>query len=182
MRLRDIPNLLCILRMFLAAPVAWMILEGRYGPALALFFVAGFTDGLDGFLAKRFRWQSELGGMLDPIADKLLIFSAFVCLWVVGAVPLWLLAVVVGRDVVIVSGAVAYRTLVGPFEASPTLISKLNSAVQLLFVLLTLLHLAFGQPPQPVLTGLALVILLTTVISGMDYVFSWARRARLSDR
>ncbi|MEJ2516062.1 MAG: CDP-alcohol phosphatidyltransferase family protein [Gammaproteobacteria bacterium] len=182
MRLRDIPNLLCILRMFLAAPVAWMILEGNYDVALALFFVAGFTDGLDGFLAKRFHWQTELGGMLDPIADKLLIFSAFVCLWVVGLVPLWLLLVVVGRDVMIVSGAVAYRVLVGPFEASPTLISKLNSAVQLLFVLLALTYLALGQPPRPLLTGLALIILLTTVISGTDYVINWARRARVIGR
>ena len=104
MRARDIPNLLCILRMFLAVPIAWMILGGDYLPALVLFFVAGFTDGLDGFLAKRFGWQSELGGLLDPIADKLLMFSAFVCLWVAGAVPVWLLLAVVGRDAVIVAG------------------------------------------------------------------------------
>lgn len=181
MRARDIPNLLCILRMFLAVPIAWMILGGDYLPALVLFFVAGFTDGLDGFLAKRFGWQSELGGLLDPIADKLLMFSAFVCLWVAGAVPAWLLLAVVGRDAVIVAGAITYRRLRGPFEAAPTRVSKLNSALQLLFVLLTLVRLAIGVPPEWALNVLALVLLGTILVSGTDYVVTWTRRFRAAD-
>ena len=178
MNLRNIPNLLCILRMFLTVPVAWMILAGNPVAALALFFIAGFTDGLDGFLAKRFRWQTELGGILDPLADKLLMFSSFVCLWAIGAVPAWLLLAVVGRDLVIVAGAVTYRARRGPFEASPTRISKLNSALQLLFALLTLIRLASGFPPPAALEILAWLVLATTVVSGTDYVVSWTKRFR----
>lgn len=179
---RDIPNILCILRMLLTVPVAWMILAGNYAGALLLFFVAGFTDGLDGFLAKRYGWQTELGGLLDPIADKLLMFSAFVTLWVVGAVPLWLLAAVVGRDLVIVAGAITYRARRGPFEASPTRISKANSALQLLFVLVTLLRLATGVPAAIVPGLLSWCVLATTLASGADYVLSWTRRFRAAGR
>ena len=175
---RDIPNILCILRMLLTVPVAWMILAGNYAAALVLFFVAGFTDGLDGYLAKRFSWQTELGGFLDPLADKLLMFSAFVTLWVVGAVPLWLLSAVVGRDLVIIAGAITYRLARGPFEASPTRLSKLNSALQLLFVLLSLVRLAAGVPSAGALAARAWVVLATTLASGVDYIVSWTRRFR----
>jgi cardiolipin synthase (CMP-forming) len=178
MRARDIPNLLCIVRMLLTVPVAWAILEGRYPLALVLFFVAGFTDGLDGFLAKRFSWQSRLGGMLDPAADKLLLVASFVTLWIAGYVPPWLLAAVVARDVVIVAGAGLYQWRVGNFVAEPSIISKLNSALQLLYVLLTLCLLVFGVPGRELIGALGWLVLVTTVFSGLDYVIRWTGRAR----
>jgi cardiolipin synthase len=174
---RDIPNMLCIGRIVLTLPVAWSILDGRYPLAMLLFFIAGITDGLDGFLAKRFSWQSRLGGLLDPAADKLLLVTAFVTLWVAGYVPGWLLAAVVTRDLVIVLGAGLYQWRVGNFVAEPSVPSKLNSALQLLYVLMTLSWLVFGMPAPAVLLGLGLLVLATTVFSGLDYVIRWTRRA-----
>jgi cardiolipin synthase (CMP-forming) len=177
-RARDIPNLLCVLRMVLTIPVAWAILEGRYPLALLLFFIAGFTDGLDGFLAKRFSWQSRLGGLLDPAADKLLLVTAFVTLWIAGYVPAWLLLVVVLRDIVIVLGAALYHWRVGPFEAEPTLISKLNSLLQLLYVLFTLSLLVFAVPGRNIIDAIGWIVLVTSVVSGVDYWVRWTGRAR----
>jgi cardiolipin synthase (CMP-forming) len=175
---RDIPNLLCVFRILLTLPVAWAILEGRYPIALGLFLLAGFTDLLDGFLAKRFSWQSRLGGMLDPIADKLLLATSFVTLWLAGYVPGWLLAAVVARDLVIVGGAGLYRWLIGPFDAEPSVLSKLNSFLQLLYVVLTLSLLVFSLPGPGLIAALGWIVFATTVISGAHYVIRWGGRAR----
>ena len=178
MRARDIPNLLCILRIALTLPVGWGIVTGRYEIALVLFFIAGVTDGLDGFLAKRFAWQSHLGGILDPAADKLLLVTAFVTLWLAGYVPSWLLLAVVARDLVISIGAGLYRWLIGPFTAAPTAVSKLNSLLQLSSLILTLAKLVFGVPSPALIAGLGWCVLATTVVSGVDYVVRWGARAR----
>jgi cardiolipin synthase (CMP-forming) len=177
-RARDIPNLLCVFRILLTMPVAWAILDGRYPVALALFLIAGFTDLLDGYLAKRFSWQSRLGGLLDPLADKLLLVASFVTLWLAGYVPHWLLAAVVTRDLVIIVGAGLYRWRIGPFDAEPTLISKLNSFCQLLYVVLTLSLLVFALPGPSVIAAFGWAVLATTVVSGLDYVIRWSGRAR----
>jgi cardiolipin synthase len=175
---RHIPNALCILRMLMVAPIAWLLLDGRYGWVLLLFFLAGFTDGLDGYLAKRFDWRSRLGGILDPLADKLLLVTVFITLAWVGLAPVWLLAAVVARDVIIVSGATAYRLLIGEFEASPTRISKINSALQLLYVLSAVADAGFGVPGRPVVEVIGYGVLATTAVSGIDYMVTWGMRAR----
>jgi len=144
---------------------------------LLVFFLAGFTDGLDGFLAKRFDWRSRLGGILDPLADKLLLVSSFVTLGYIGLAPVWLLIVVVARDVIIVSGATAYRLMIGEFEASPTRVSKANSALQLLYVLAVVADAAYGLPGRPVVELVGYGVLATTVVSGIDYMVTWGRRA-----
>jgi len=182
MRARDIPNMLCILRIVLTVPVVWAILTGRYEIALVVFFVAGVTDGLDGFLAKRFSWQSRLGGLLDPAADKLLLVASFVSLWLAGYVPGWLLAAVVTRDLVIVIGAALYQWRVGNFVAEPSILSKLNSLLQLIYILLILAKLVFGMPGPGLVFALGIAILATTVISGFDYVIRWTARARRTAR
>jgi len=164
--------------MLLTIPVVWAILEGRYPLALALFFIAGFTDGLDGFLAKRFSWQSRLGGLLDPAADKLLLVASFITLWAAGYVPGWLLLLVVARDLVIVIGAGLYQWRVGDFVAEPSIISKLNSALQLFYILMTLSWLVFGIPDPEMVGVLGWCVLATTVSSGVDYVIRWTGRAR----
>lgn len=178
MKARDIPNVLCIMRMVLTIPVVWAILDGSYLLALVLFLVAGLTDGLDGFLAKRFSWQSRLGGLLDPAADKLLLVASFVTLWMVGYVPGWLLVAVVARDLVIVIGAGLYHWRVGDFVAEPSIISKLNSLLQLLYVLMTLSWLVFGLPGRGVTAAFGWIVLATTVVSGFDYIIRWTARAR----
>lgn len=178
MKARDIPNMLCVLRIVLTVPVVWAIVVGRYELALVLFLVAGITDGLDGFLAKRFSWQSQLGAVLDPAADKLLLVASFCTLWYAGYVPAWLLVAVVSRDLVIVFGAALYRWRVGPFMPDPSIISKLNSVMQLLYILSILAKLVAGIPGPELTAMLGWVVLVTTVTSGLDYVVRWGARAR----
>lgn len=177
MGLRDIPNLITVLRMVLVGPVTWLILAQRFGPALLLFGVAASTDALDGFLAKHFGWTSKLGGILDPLADKLLVTASFLALAWVGALPLWLAALVVGRDVIIVSGAVSYYFLVQRFRAAPTLTSKLNTLAQLVLVLMVVFDRGVIAVPEPLVTGLIAITALTTVASGANYVWIWGRDA-----
>ena len=178
MSLRWLPNAISLLRIALVAPILLLIIDGQYGFALALCFVAGFSDGVDGYLAKRFDWGTRIGALLDPIADKLLVAGTFIVLVYTDHIPLWLGVLVIFRDVVIVGGATVYNFLIRPVEGQPTRISKLNTALQLLFIIFVLSRAAFGWPDQITLTVLGASIVVTVVISGIDYVWSWARLAR----
>lgn len=178
MNLRWLPNAISLLRIALVVPIVWLMLHGRFEQAIVLFFIAGFSDGLDGWLAKHYGWHTRLGGILDPVADKLLVASAFITLVYTGHVPLWLAALVVLRDVVIVGGATAYNFLIGPVEGEPTRISKLNTALELLYVLFVLSRAAFAWPSETIVTVLGAGVLVTVVVSGIDYVWSWTRRAQ----
>ncbi len=178
MSLNWLPNAISLLRIALVAPILMLILEGSYGWALALFWLAGFSDGVDGYLAKRFDWHTRLGALLDPVADKLLVAGTFMTLAYTQHIPVWLAAIVILRDVIIVTGATAYNFIVGPVQGEPTRISKLNTALQLLFLLFVLSRAGFGWPDEIAITILGASILVTVVISGIDYVWSWSRRAR----
>lgn len=178
MSLNWLPNAISLLRIALVAPILMMILEGSFGWALALFWLAGFSDGVDGYLAKRFDWHTRLGALLDPVADKLLVAGTFMTLAYTQHIPVWLAAIVILRDVIIVTGATAYNFIVGPVQGEPTRISKLNTALQLLFLLFVLSRAGFGWPDEIAITILGASILVTVVISGIDYVWSWSRRAR----
>lgn len=183
LRAAHIPNLICVLRILLVPPLAIMLLSARYREALALIVVAGLSDGLDGFLAKRYSWQSRLGGLLDPVADKLLLTVTFVVLAIQGLAPVWLTALVIVRDVVIVSGGVAYQWLVAPVQPEPSRVSKLNTGMQLLFLCLVVTAAAFpGVVPAALIDTSVLVagagVLVTGIVSGLDYVLRWSARAR----
>jgi len=178
--LRHLPNALCIVRMLMVAPLVWLLLEGNYSWVLVVFLAAGFTDGLDGFLAKRFRWRSWLGGILDPLADKMLLVSTFLTLTFIGLTPLWLLVAVVARDLMIILGGVAYRIFIGTVVAQPTAISKLNSACQLLYVLLVVANAGYGIPALTIVTIMSWVVLATTAASGLGYVYIWGTKAWLA--
>lgn len=166
------------MRIVLVAPILKCIIDGRYTLALVLFLVAGFSDGVDGFLAKRYDWHTRIGALLDPIADKLLVGGTFITMVIAGLVPAWFAAMIILRDVVIVGGATAYNFFVRPVEGEPTRISKLNTALQLLFVVFVLGHAGFGWPDRIAITVIGAGVIVTVVISGLDYVWSWARRAR----
>ena len=144
MSFRWLPNAISLLRIAMIAPILMYIVDGRYDLALILFFVAGFSDGVDGFLAKRYDWHTRIGALLDPIADKLLVGGTFIALVFTGLIPIWLAALVVVRDVVIVGGATVYNFLIKPIEGEPTRISKLNTALQLMFVVFILSSAGFG--------------------------------------
>lgn len=176
--MRHIPNLLCLLRIALVPPLVLALLDGAHERIIVLFLIAAVSDGLDGFLAKRYGWTSELGKVLDPVADKLLLMSVFLTTAWLGITPWWLAAVAVARDLVIGFGAIAYRLWIGPLQGRPTVVSKINTALQLVYLLAVILTAAFGFPPRGVLEGLAWVVALTTVASGTDYVVRFARRAR----
>ncbi|MEO8464271.1 MAG: CDP-alcohol phosphatidyltransferase family protein [Gammaproteobacteria bacterium] len=174
---RFLPNAICILRILLVAPLVAMIIDERYATALVLIVVAGLSDALDGFLAKRFDWRTRLGSLLDPAADKLLLVSTFVALAHVGAMPRGVVAIVVGRDMVIVTGAICYQLFIAPLEGEPALISKLNTACQLGFGVFTLTFAAFGWPSPTALLPLGAAVVFTSLVSGLNYVLRWSSRA-----
>lgn len=178
MKLKYIPNLICIVRIILVAPIVWSLLEGNYGLALLLILIAGLSDALDGYLARRFDWRTRLGGLLDPAADKLLMFAAFVTLAWIGLVPIWFSAIVVGRDLFIIGGTIVYQLYVAPMHGEPTRASKLNTVLQILFVLLVISHAWLGQPPMIVLQVLGAAILVTITASTIQYVATGFSRAR----
>ena len=175
---RHLPNLITTLRILLVVPLCWLIATAHYDGALVVAAIAGLSDAVDGFLAKRFGWQSWLGGILDPLADKLLLMAAFLWLAFAGDVPIWLAALVIGRDLVIVGGAVAYYYLIGRFDAAPSRVSKLTTLLQIVFVLGELLRLShlLEISDEVRQAGLAVTALLT-VASGVHYVVVWSLRA-----
>ncbi|HEX4647571.1 MAG TPA: CDP-alcohol phosphatidyltransferase family protein [Steroidobacteraceae bacterium] len=175
--MRHLPNLICLIRLALVWPVVVTLHAGHYGDAIALFVAAAVSDGLDGYLAKRFNWTSELGKILDPLADKLLLVTVFVeCAWL-GLTPWWLTAAVVARDVLIGLGALTFRLWFGPLRGRPTVISKVNTGAQLAYVMLVLLNAATGMPPREMCDAWGLLTLLTTLVSGVHYVLTFTRRA-----
>lgn len=177
---RDIPNLISMLRIGLVVPIVWFALQEQYAVALLIFILAGVSDALDGFLAKRYDWGSHLGGWLDPIADKIMLVSVYVVLTYQQQSPAWLLGAVVGRDLIIVAGGVAYYFLVEKVNAAPSWISKLNTVLQIAYAIVLLTFLSFRWDFGLVLVdAMVYAVLFTTVLSGVDYVWIWGRRAWL---
>lgn len=174
---RHIPNLITVLRILLVAPFLWALLEENYRIALWLFIIAGISDALDGFLAKYYGWTSELGGILDPLADKVLLIGAILALGWLNELPLWLVVLVVLRDLLIISGAISYHLLVERLQAQPLMISKLNTLIQLTLVCTVIVHYGIFLIPAALLNGLIGLTALTTVWSGAAYIWQWSSRA-----
>jgi len=181
-QLSQLPNMICVLRILLVVPIVLALVEERFLLALLLILVAGASDGLDGYLAKRFDWRTRLGGILDPAADKILLVSLYLTLALTGMLPVWLMLVVLGRDLVIVCGTAAYQWLIGPVQPHPSAISKLNTAVQLLLCLAVIASHALNWPPPVVILVLGAGVLVTSTVSGLDYVLQWGGRALQASR
>jgi len=167
----------------LIIPIAVLLHQKAWMGAFWLIVIAGFSDALDGFLARAFNWQSRLGAILDPIADKALLIFIFLSLAHKGMIPVWLAAIVVFRDIIILAGAISYRWVFKEIEISPLFISKINTAVQILFVFTIMYHLAFTgssywQIPGFVVNSLQKLVALTTIMSGVAYVVIWSRNAK----
>lgn len=177
MKPSDLPNIITVFRLLLVPPVVILLLDGRFTAALVLFAIAGFSDALDGYLAKRYHWSSRIGGLLDPLADKLLVISAFVVLGWLGLIPLWLVGLVILRDLVIVTGAIVYHMRIEQLDAEPTLVSKLNTLAQILLVLAVMFSQGVYPLPDLLLDGLLYCVVVATLWSGFDYVWIWGRRA-----
>lgn len=175
---KDIPNLISVARIVLVFPIIYLLSTRHFDVALGLFFIAGLSDALDGYLAKQFHWQSRMGGLLDPLADKFLLVSTYVALGWQGYLPWLLIALVVLRDLVIVGGAVAYHYRIQVLDAEPSMISKLNTLVQIVLALAVVSSLGYTPLPQIWIQILIWVVATTTILSGLDYVLEWGHRAR----
>ncbi|RYG69714.1 CDP-alcohol phosphatidyltransferase family protein [bacterium] len=175
--MRHIPNLICLFRIALIVPLVIAMRDERHVSIIVLFTLAAVSDGLDGYLAKRFGWTSELGKFLDPVADKLLLMTVFITAAWLDIAPWWLTAVAVARDFLIGLGAIVFRLWFGPLQGRPTVISKINTAMQLAYLLAVVLASATGFPPREVLEALAVIVLVTVLASGFDYVSRFVRRA-----
>lgn len=178
MNVRDIPNFICIVRMLLVFPIVIALLTERFGWALSLFVIAGLSDGLDGYLAKHYGWVTRLGSLLDPLADKLLQISvAVACGWL-SLIPAWLVGLVIVRDAVIVTGAIAYHNKFGSFEGEPLISSKLNTVMQLGLLTIVMVNKAVLPVAESVINVLIFFVVVTTLWSGTSYVYEWGRRAK----
>ena len=171
----NIPNLITLARIILVPVVVWTIATGQLRLAFLLFLAAAISDGVDGFLAKRFGMKTELGAYLDPLADKVLIVSIYVTLGITGVIPLWIVILVVSRDFMIV-GAIILSWLVNrPVAIRPHLVSKVNTGMQIVFAGLVLASFGYAFDAEPVLTlVMALVAVLTLVSVGL-YLAEWIR-------
>jgi cardiolipin synthase len=171
----SIPNIITLGRILLVPVIVWAIASGQMEIAFALFVVAGISDAVDGFLAKRFNMASELGALLDPLADKALLVSIYVALGIWGAIPRWIVILVVSRDIMIVGAVIVSWLFDKPIPMKPLMVSKLNTAAQVAFAALVLAALGFGFRPQPydyILMGLVTIL---TLVSVSLYLVEWMR-------
>ena len=171
----NIPNLITIFRIFLVPLVVWLMLDERMQIAFLLFVIAGISDGLDGYLAKKYGWQTELGAYLDPIADKALLVSIFVVLGLFSHLPIWLVIAVVSRDILIVGGILLSWVLARPVKVRPLLISKINTVGQIVLAATVLGGLGFVLRLDTVILTLVWITGGLTVASAATYMVNWLR-------
>lgn len=170
-----VPNIITLIRFFLVPAVILALLQGRVGWALAGFFAAGVSDGVDGFIARQFNQRTALGAYLDPIADKLLLVSVFVVLGLMNELPLWLVIAVVTRDALIIGGVLLSTIMGNPVEMKPLMVSKANTAVQIVLAGVVLAELAFATEVWPLRPALIWLTALLTVASAGAYLVGWLR-------
>lgn len=173
----QIANALTVMRVLLVPVLVYLLLAGEHRAALWVFFAAGVSDALDGFIARQFNQFSRFGAILDPIADKSLIAATVLSLAWLGFLPLWLVAVVVVRDVVIFTGAVSYRVVVGPFDMEPTFPGKVCTFSQLALLVAVLVQAAGYLDLAGTLPAAYAVVAAISVLSGLHYVWLWGRKA-----
>ncbi|HKK57579.1 CDP-alcohol phosphatidyltransferase family protein [Marinobacter sp.] len=172
-----IPNALTLLRILLVLPFAVALLATEYRIALVIFFVAAATDALDGFLAREFDWRTRLGAIADPLADKVLLIAAYLMLTLNGVLPYWLFWLVLGRDLLIVSGGLVYHYCIGHFDLQPSLPGKLNTLIQILVALAIMVLLA-GLPMMPrVIEFGSVLVAVSALLSGGHYLLVWGLKA-----
>lgn len=168
-------NMITILRFVLVPAVVYWLIGGQWQLAFTGFLVAGISDGVDGFVARHFNQRSKLGGYLDPMADKLLLVSVFVVLGFMSQLPLWLVIAAVSRDALIVCAVLLSTVMGNPVEMKPLMVSKANTAVQIVLVAVVLAELAFTTGFGPLRPALIILSALLTVASAGAYLVAWSR-------
>jgi len=176
--LRYLPNLITIGRIFAMIPLVWFMLENNYEYALYIAVLASFSDLLDGYLARRFGWEGRLGRILDPIADKFMMLCCYLLFAVQGLIPNWLLIIVLARDISIITGGVFYHyAILKVDKEKPSMLSKFNTAFQLLLVVVLLSHHSIFQFHPLFIDILIYLVTIFTVSSGLHYVYFWGKKA-----
>lgn len=170
-----LPNILTIFRLFLTPFIVWLVISGRLAEAFAGCLIAGATDALDGYLARRFQWQSALGSYLDPIADKFLLVSLYVVLGVLGHLPAWLAIAVVSRDILIVGAVLLAWVMGAPMRMRPLALSKVNTAAQIVFALWVLAEAAFSLGHGRLLMVGAWIVGALTLATATHYMILWLK-------
>jgi cardiolipin synthase len=176
----SIPNLITLGRILLVPIVVWAISSGAMWIAFVLFVVAGISDAVDGFLAKRYNMTTELGRYLDPLADKALIVSIYLALGINGTIPRWLVILVVSRDILIVGGIMLSWLMGDPLKIKPLWVSKLNTAAQIVFACLVLGSIGFEIKADLLIEVVMVVVTCTTLLSIAAYVVEWMRHMNSS--
>ena len=169
----NIPNSLTLGRIVLVPLVVWLIISHEMLWAFVVFLLAGVSDALDGFLAKRFNWHTELGAYLDPIADKALLVSIYVTLGLAGHLPVWLVIAVVSRDILIIGAVMLSWMLSRPIAMQPLLVSKVNTFSQIILAGLVLAELGLGLGLEPVIWVLIWITGSLTILSAAAYFWGW---------
>lgn len=176
--LKHIPNILTFFRLVLIAPFLSYLYHKNYLDAFYIFILAGFTDGLDGWLARYCNWQTPLGSFVDPLADKLLVASSFISLALIGELPWWLVILVFLRDISISFGVVGWYCLIQrKLDFQPTLLSKINTTLQLGLVTVCLFDLAFFNFNPYFAQALIIITAITTSATYIHYVWTWGIKA-----
>lgn len=174
--LNQIPNILTIIRIILIVPFAISVYNGAYHTALLLFFIAGLSDGVDGFLARQFNWKSRFGAIADPLADKLLLITTYVMLAWTEQLPVWLVVGILARDMVIVIGALSYHYFISHYEIKPSWLGKTCTMVQIVYALAVIVKLA-GFPMSELVVEYGMwLVALVTFLSGAHYILVWGSR------
>ena len=166
-----IPNFLSIIRIGLVYPILNNIFLGNFITSIVIFLIASITDGLDGFLARRMNWQTYLGTILDPIADKLLLSGTIFVLWLSSYIPLYIFAIFIGRDIVILLGAAIHMTLVESETPLPNILGKLTTGLQIIYIVVVLLLQILGIDMSLILLDVFIVII--TLLSLLVYSKTW---------
>jgi cardiolipin synthase len=175
--MRYLPNAITVLRAAMIPLLAWLLLERDYDWAFLLFAAQGASDLADGWIARRFDYRSRFGAVADPLADKLTMLTVVLLLAMHGWLPWWFAALVVGRDLLIVAGAAAYHFMIGEVEVAPSFVSKLNTALEFVFLACVLALAAGHFADGPWFTALLYLTTATIVVSGAGYVAVWSRKA-----
>jgi cardiolipin synthase len=178
-----LPNVISIIRIILTVPIVIALLKEQYLLTLVLFLVAGISDALDGWIAKHFSLQSRMGSILDPVADKVLLTCTFITLYWIEILPLWILMIIFVRDVIIIAGALGYFIGEESTESDllePSLISKVNTVLQITLVLyLLLIQLYIGI--EGIQDMVLIIVATSTALSGADYGLLWVKKFILQE-
>ena len=166
-----IPNLLTIIRIALVYPILNNIYLGNFEISIIYFIVASITDGLDGFIARKMNWQTELGTLLDPVADKILLSGTVFILWLNQFIPFYIFVIFISRDVAILLGAAVKMTLIESDTPMPNFLGKFTTTTQIIYIAIIFLKEIFNL--DFALFGLDIFILAITISSLIVYAYNW---------